>query len=419
MASPDHAQTGRFLEWWLADLPGYAMEVRTKPEANIIFSRYPRFVGDIYKVRRRSNGAALTGLFDDPRGLLEELRKLEHISMYFVANPVRVGEKQRLFPRNVFRYAVSGTCTADRDIDRLRWLLIDIDPADRSHGNSTDDERRHTLDIAWRVAEFAGVDPRGIGVSGNGSFVFVPLSLENTPENRQMARAFLRHLDGRFSNKHAQIDITTYNPSRLAALPGSVKYRGREETKERPYRRVRLRGWDGDSKALTLDRRPVDLRALLPADGVTFEPEEVAEQGPHRDRPRNDPARTVVALTAVPESSPEGLEPARRYLARRPGAIERQYQTEEQREFMRGGAGFTLETIGDLVQVYGIRNKRDLLSLLGPWNLECKGQWTQDELESKIDYIIRNPRIKERRPWGRKPKARTMKAPRGFDLEGL
>jgi hypothetical protein len=40
---------------------------------------------------------------------------------------------------------------------------------------------------------------------------------------------------------------------------------------------------------------------------------------------------------------------------------------------MRGGAGFTLETIGDLVQVYGIRNKRDLLSLLGPWNLECKG----------------------------------------------
>ena len=85
---------------------------------------------------------------------------------------------------------------------------------------------------------------------------------------------------------------------------------------------------------------------------------------------------------------------------------------------MRGGAGFTLETIGDLVQVYGIRNKRDLLSLLGPWNLKCRGQWTQGELESKINYILGNPRIKERRPWGRKPKAERMKAPRGFDLEG-
>ena len=123
MASPDHVQTARFLEWWLADLPGYAMEVRTKPEAGIIFSKYPRFVGDIYKARRRSKGAALTGLFDDPGRLLVELRKLEYISMYFVANPVRVGEKQRQFPRNVFRYAASGTCTADRDIDRLRWLL--------------------------------------------------------------------------------------------------------------------------------------------------------------------------------------------------------------------------------------------------------------------------------------------------------
>jgi hypothetical protein len=439
---PDPRLTRRFLETYLDGLPGHAIEVRSRLEARPLYSQ---FNGRIWKVVRRERGVAITGLFTEADLLDRGLRKVEHISMYAVINPVPLGDKQARFPLNEFRQAQSGTCTADADIRRVRWLLVDVDREGHDHGNASLEEINHCWRVAMKVARFAGISPMNVGMSGNGAFLIVPVDLENTAANKLLAKRFLEHIADKITNEHAHIDPKTYNPARLFPLPGTVKYKAREETPERPYRRVTMKGWDpragdelrlgGRTGVLTLDRRPVDLRALLLADGVDLD-EPVAEERSSRSQEVQSRVISVASATAVaPVTSapvttvaiaakpgPEVLERATAWLAGKPGAIERARQTETDRKMMKtGGAAYTCAVIGGLVREFGIRDRQTLMTLLGPWNATCNPPWESRDLLAKVDYVLSSPRPKRKEGRrGRKPrKPRDRRVMPQIDFEGL
>src|SRR5262249_34151958 len=154
------------------------------------------------------------------------------------------------------------------------------DPRNRADGNSNAEEMNHCLGLAEAVAEYTGVDARNIALSGNGAYLIVPVDLENTPESRRLMKPFLEHLGKKFSNQHAVIDTRTSNRSRLCAFLGSVKYKSAATT-GRPCRTATLRGYDPTEQWLEgIYVEPVDLRALLLADGIDL-------SGPGEgDRPR-------------------------------------------------------------------------------------------------------------------------------------
>jgi hypothetical protein len=208
---------------------------------------------------------------------------------------------------------------------------------------------------------------------------------------------------------------------------------------------VTLKGWDPKvgqelrpgfwTGVLTLDREPVDLRALLLANNVDLD-EPVAEQrsrGSHEVRskvisvasakaiaPVSSAPVTSVAIAAKP--SPEVKERARAWLSEKPGAVERARQTEADRKMMKtGGAAYTCRIIGELVRQFGIRDRQILMTLLGPWNATCNPPWESMALLAKVDYVIANPRARReegrRGTRRRKPRARRV-IPR-IDIEKI
>jgi hypothetical protein len=215
--NPDPRLTRRFLESFLDGLPGHGIEIRSRTETRLLYSQFDG--SRLWKVVRQKRGVSVTGLFDDPDRLTRELQKVERLSMYAVINPVPLGDKQARFPLNEFREAWSGTCTADADIRRVRWLLVDVDRRDHDHGNASLEEIDHCWRVAVRVARFAGISPKNVGTSGNGAFLIVPVDLENTAANKLLAKRFLEHIADKFSNERAHIDPKTYNPARLFPYP--------------------------------------------------------------------------------------------------------------------------------------------------------------------------------------------------------
>lgn len=62
--------------------------------------------------------------------------------------------------------------------------------------------------------------------SGNGYHLLLPVKLENTKENAEVAKEFLAALDFLYSTEHVEVDRTTFNPSRIVKLHGTLACKG-------------------------------------------------------------------------------------------------------------------------------------------------------------------------------------------------
>lgn len=214
--------------------------------------------GQTYEIRVPKAGRyrTISGYFDN---LDEMADAVHHLSdgrkvpaVYVTINPVEPALLARA-ANQTKDYAE--TTTADRDIPRLRRLLIDGDPVRQSGISSTDEQHEASIDRMRAVREHLRADgwPEPLFAdSGNGAHLIYAIDVENTPENVATLKGVLQSLDKVFSDNLVKVDLTTFNPARICKVPGTVARKG-DHTPDRPHRRSRLLESPGELLPVPLD----------------------------------------------------------------------------------------------------------------------------------------------------------------------
>lgn len=131
---------------------------------------------------------------------------------------------------------------SDNDITGYDWLLVDVDPKRPAGTSSTKEQLQASRETAKRI--YAWLKERGwydpiVGHSGNGTHLVYSIGLENTKERAQLVQNTLRIINMFFSDDGMDIDLTTYNPSRICKLYGTVARKG-AHTEKRPHRMSKI-----------------------------------------------------------------------------------------------------------------------------------------------------------------------------------
>lgn len=193
--------------------------------------------GDVREVRiLNTKKGTISGYFDDAEKLAEAIQPyVGKYDIYVSLNPVNPDLLARADNR-LKEYAKQ--TTLDKDIDRIEFILIDVDPTRPAGISATDAEHEAAREMAQKIADFlveSGFPAKVLANSGNGYHVLFYTEMENTQENVELVKTFLNALDFLFSDKDVQVDRTTSNPSRIVKLYGTKACKG-DDTNERPHR---------------------------------------------------------------------------------------------------------------------------------------------------------------------------------------
>ena len=205
--------------------------------------------GDVFEIRALGATSScnrqehtVSGYFDFEhiRDAAEAVCKLYGFrGVYATTNPV----KPDLLARAVNRIRPLGRndpTTADGDVIRRRWLLIDCD-ADRPAGiSSTDAEHEAALakirEIRDGLASLGWPQPV-MTDSGNGAQLMYAIDL---PANDcGLVQKCLESLAAA-SDEHVHVDKTVSNPARIWRLPGTMNCKGDHAEGFRPHRMARI-----------------------------------------------------------------------------------------------------------------------------------------------------------------------------------
>jgi hypothetical protein len=136
----------------------------------------------------------------------------------------------------------AGATTADPDIVRRRWLLIDCDPVRPSGISSTSSEELASIAMAHEIQDYLITEgfPKGIiGSSGNGGHLLYRIDLPNDAESLAVVKQCLEALAAKFNTPKVKIDTGVGNAARITKLYGTIVCKG-DDTPERPHRVSRL-----------------------------------------------------------------------------------------------------------------------------------------------------------------------------------
>jgi hypothetical protein len=192
---------------------------------------------DVTEVRiLNTKKGTVNGYFNDTEKLAEEIQSYvgKH-DIYFTLNPVNPDLLARA--KNRLQSYAKQT-TTDKDIDRIEFIVIDLDPVRAAGISATDAEHEAARKMAEKITKFLeghGFPQPIVANSGNGYHVLIYVELKNEQENVDLVKAFLNALDFLFSDDKVQVDRTTYNPSRIVKLYGTLACKG-DDTEERPHR---------------------------------------------------------------------------------------------------------------------------------------------------------------------------------------
>ena len=204
-------------------------------------------VGDVFEVRvldavstdyRREH--IESGYFDYEHisAVPEALKRLLSFrGVYVTVNPVNPDLLARAVNR--LRPAGRNPTTADTDIVRRRWLLIDCDPRRASGVSSSNAEHESALakarEIRDGLSSLGWADPI-MTDSGNGAQLMYRIDLPATDGGlvQKCTNAFALASDDAVS-----IDTSVHNPARIWRLPGTMNCKG-DSIPERPHRMARI-----------------------------------------------------------------------------------------------------------------------------------------------------------------------------------
>ena len=157
--------------------------------------------------------------------------------VYVTVNPVNPDLLARAVNRQ--RPAGRNPTTADTDIVRRRWLLIDCDPRRASGVSSSNAEHESALAKAREIRD--GLSSLGwpkpvLTDSGNGAQLMYRIDLP--ADDGELVRRVIGEI-AKASSEQVAIDTSVHNPARIWRLPGTMNCKG-DSIPERPHRMARI-----------------------------------------------------------------------------------------------------------------------------------------------------------------------------------
>ena len=164
-------------------------------------------------------------------------RLLSFRGVYVTVNPVNPDLLARAVNR--LRPAGRNPTTADTDIVRWRWLLIDCDPKRASGVSSSNAEHESALAKAREIRD--GLSSLGwpdpiMTDSGNGAQLMYRIDLP--ADDGELVRRVIGEI-AKASSEQVAIDTSVHNPARIWRLPGTMNCKG-DSIPERPHRMARI-----------------------------------------------------------------------------------------------------------------------------------------------------------------------------------
>lgn len=164
-------------------------------------------------------------------------RLLSFRGVYVTVNPVNPDLLARAVNR--LRPAGRNPTTADTDIVRRRWLLIDCDPKRASGVSSSNAEHESALakarEIRNGLSSLGWADPI-MTDSGNGAQLMYRIDLP--ADDGELVRRVIGEI-AKASSEQVAIDTSVHNPARIWRLPGTMNCKG-DSIPERPHRMARI-----------------------------------------------------------------------------------------------------------------------------------------------------------------------------------
>ncbi|MBK9442904.1 MAG: DUF3987 domain-containing protein [Comamonadaceae bacterium] len=196
---------------------------------------------DVIELRAFPKGRKRTdaGYFDSAHwpDLAEHAAQLSNngAAVYITLNPV---DPQLLGRYNNRIEAFAGATTADKQIVRRRWLLIDLDPARPAQTSASDTQ----LGAAHVKAQAIYKHLKGIGwaepmvaKSGNGYHLLYAVDLPNDDDSTALLKGVLAALAEQFDDDQIKVDRSVFNAARICKLYGTVASKG-DNTDAAPWR---------------------------------------------------------------------------------------------------------------------------------------------------------------------------------------
>lgn len=179
-----------------------------------------------------------SGYFRDVDVMLEELKKIDlrGTNVYFSVNSVNEACYDRQQRDKLIQY--SKATTSDNDICSYDYIMIDLDPKRPTDTSSTNEQVQIAKDLGNKIYQFLkgiGFAQPVFGFSGNGVHLLYKVALKNCDDNKFLIKRALETLALLFDTEEVQVDTTTFNPSRICKLYGTLAQKG-SSTAKRPHR---------------------------------------------------------------------------------------------------------------------------------------------------------------------------------------
>lgn len=134
------------------------------------------------------------------------------------------------------------TRTSDKDIDRLDWVFIDLDPIKEGGAANATNAEKQLAHIAMKEVDewltSVGLSQMIVGDSGNGYSMLIPIRMPRNDETVKIIPKFLSLISTLCQNRKLKVDIDTSvsNPARLCPLFPTMACKGKS-TPDRPHRK--------------------------------------------------------------------------------------------------------------------------------------------------------------------------------------
>jgi hypothetical protein len=320
------------------------------------------------EIVRSTAEATVGGFFDRVDEVMGELFMADGVSVYVCPNPIRRADRGEY--RNSLQWLRTGQGVQAGDVERLDYLIVDIDPiveGGRGATNATDAENLTCMELMADILDGEPLIERASlwGTSGNGSYILTRVDLPNDHEAERLARAFLSRLAKLYGRADAEVDLSWW-PGKSIAMPGSLKCRG-PDTAERPRRVATIEGLDRPLQVFPVAEWVASHRRVVEA----HEPRYL---GPSDLPPVPPPTGARTGSASEAESR------AIKWLLKRPVAVE-------------GHCGRlnTMRTIRVVMYGWGKLNEEDVARIIAPWAAACKPRWSDKELAGLIKHAASHP----------------------------